>query len=155
MQIAIGDENGAIDVPVLNMQTEVNAGALSLDADIRAQQGVHVAGFTRTESVRLATLDSFNLPAAHLIKVDVEGLELEVLSGAQQWIERSGHPPILFEVWGDYMPGLIAKRHRLLTLLQETLGYEVKFHGELGIAQHPLNKRLNITEQGMEIHRFI
>ncbi|MBA0037300.1 FkbM family methyltransferase [Pantoea sp. BIGb0393] len=157
MQMAIGDANGEIDVPVLDMQTEVNVGALSLDADIRAQQKMLSTAFTESESVRIATLDSLHLPAAHLVKVDVEGLELEVLKGARQWLESSGYPAILFEVWGDYLPALIPKRNRLLNLLKRALGYEVEMFGELGIAQHPQNKRLEIkkTDKGMEIRRLV
>jgi FkbM family methyltransferase len=157
MQMAIGDVSGVIDVPVLDMQTEVNVGALSLDADIRAQQNMLSTVFTESESVRIATLDSLKLPAAHLIKVDVEGLELEVLKGARDWIASSGYPAILFEVWGDYLPGLVAKRNRLLNLLKRALGYDVELYGELGIAQHPQNKRLEInrTDKGMTIRRLV
>ncbi|MCQ8226697.1 FkbM family methyltransferase [Pantoea trifolii] len=156
MQMAIGDVNGEIDVPVLDMQNEVNVGALSLDADIRAQQKMLSTDITTCESVRIATIDSLKLPAAHLVKIDVEGLELEVLKGARLWLGSSGYPAILFEVWGDYLPGLIPKRNRLLNLLKRALGYEVDMFGELGIAQHPQNKRLEIkrTDKGMEIRRL-
>ena len=41
-------------------------------------------------------LDEFNLPRVDLIKIDVEGMELEALEGARRTIERS-HPIMLIE----------------------------------------------------------
>ncbi len=153
-QMAIGDINGEIDVPVLDMQTEINVGALSLDAEIRAQRQVLSTKLTESESVRIATLDSLELPGAHLIKVDVEGLELEVLRGARHWLETSAYPPILFEVWREQLKAFVPKRNRLLDFVRGELGYEVELFGELAIAQHPSNKRLNITisDKGMVIN---
>jgi FkbM family methyltransferase len=46
-------------------------------------------------------IDSIHeLPPACLVKIDVEGHELEVVEGALEYLERSGWPPIMFEVWG-------------------------------------------------------
>jgi len=45
------------------------------------------------------TLDSFNIEDIGMIKVDVEGHELEVLKGSTQTLQNNGYPPILFECW--------------------------------------------------------
>ncbi|QBH97472.1 FkbM family methyltransferase [Limnobaculum zhutongyuii] len=153
--MAVGDYNGEIDVPQLDPHRSHNLGALSLNPEIRIEQQFVISPETRSEKVRIATLDSLNLPKAHLIKIDVEGLELEVISGAKNWLSESGYPPILFEVWGDYMQGMIAKRNELMSLV-EGLGYHVDLFGELCIAQHHSNKRLGLTigENQLTIQRL-
>lgn len=156
-QMAIGDVDGHIEVPVLDILTEQNLGALSLDEEIRAQQNMLSSTISESDSVQIATLDTLNLPKANLIKIDVEGLELEVLKGGRHWLASSGYPAILFEVWGDYMKGMIGKRNRLMNLVKKALGYEVVLFGELCIAQHPSNKRIEIerTQEGLNIRSLV
>ena len=43
-------------------------------------------GVGHGEPVVMVTLDAFDLPACHFLKVDVEGMEVEVLRGAQNTI---------------------------------------------------------------------
>lgn len=47
--------------------------------------------------VSMRTLDSFELPGADLLKVDVEGYELEVVKGAKQTLTRF-HPTLMVEM---------------------------------------------------------
>jgi FkbM family methyltransferase len=54
-----------------------------------------------TEKVEAKTLDSFHIDDIGLLKIDVEGAELDVLKGAASTLVRNGFPPILFEVWPD------------------------------------------------------
>jgi FkbM family methyltransferase len=51
----------------------------------------------RMAEVRAVTLDSLNFPRLDLIKMDVEGMELDALAGAAQCIGRH-HPVILVEM---------------------------------------------------------
>lgn len=143
--LAVGARAGQIDVPVLDVASERNIGSLSLDPAIRQMQGTLSSRPTRSESVPMVTLDDFGLPSAHLVKIDVEGLELEVLTGAARWLESSGWPVLLFEVWGDYLPAYREKRERLLAFVQAQLGYQVFMMGELCIAQHSSRLRYDIT----------
>jgi len=81
-QAALGAERGTINVPALDFSKVNNFGGLSLDLDVRG------------ETVDLITLDNLNLPACCLLKADVEGMELMVLQGAAELIDR--HKPWLY-----------------------------------------------------------
>lgn len=143
--LAIGDFTGHVDIPFLDVFSCTNLGALSLSEDIRTQQGWNFQNEIK-EQVRISTLDDLQLPQADLIKIDVEGLELEVLKGGKNWLKQSGNPPILLEVWGDYMTGMVEKRDRLLHLLEQDLEYALTFHGELCVAQHRDRKGLSTVD---------
>jgi FkbM family methyltransferase len=143
--LAVGAQAGQVDVPRLDPAREVNLGALSLDAGIRRDQRQLSSLSTQSDRVPMVTLSGMGLPPAHLIKVDVEGLELEVLTGAKAWLESSGHPPILFEVWGEQFVAFRPKREMLLRYVSDELGYEISLLGELCVAQHPACKRFDIT----------
>ncbi len=75
---AVGRAAGSITVPRLDSRKPMNFGGLALGA---AERG---------ELVRLVTLDSFDLPACHLLKIDVEGMEAEVVAGAGATIRATG-----------------------------------------------------------------
>lgn len=81
-QMAVGASSGSLLVPVLDPALRENFGGVSL-------HGV-VAG----EAVPLVTVDSLDLPACHFLKADVEGMEVEVISGAVQTIEM--YRPLLY-----------------------------------------------------------
>jgi FkbM family methyltransferase len=81
-QAAVGERVGSISVPSLEPSVRYNFG------------GVSLRGVTHGETVPLITLDSLDLPACQLLKVDVEGMEVEVLNGAGQLIQT--HRPIMY-----------------------------------------------------------
>jgi len=56
-------------------------------------------GEGNTHKLQVKQLDSFIIEDIGLIKIDVEGHELEVLKGAIRTIQMNGFPPILFECW--------------------------------------------------------
>jgi len=149
--LAIGNHAGQIEVPVLDLGQERNIGSLSLDPEIRRMQGTLSTLTQRSEPVRLVRLDSLDLPPAALVKIDVEGMEIEVLEGARDWLAATGYPPLLYEVWGDYLAGYIEKKARLMAYVTETLGYGVDLIGELAIAQHPSRQLFRIERDGKQI----
>ena len=51
-------------------------------------------------SMKARTLDSYNIDNIGLIKIDVEGFELNVLKGSVETLKRNGYPPIIVESWG-------------------------------------------------------
>jgi len=79
---AVGREAGSLKVPIVNYAAEDNFGGLSL-----ANVAVGV-------DVPVIPLDSLSLPNLRLLKIDVEGMEIEVLSGARRLIVQ--HRPILY-----------------------------------------------------------
>lgn len=78
----LGAASGIAVVPPLDHGKENNYGGIGLRAG-----GVG-------ERVPVVTIDSLELPGCALIKVDVEGMELDVLRGAAQTIRK--HQPRLF-----------------------------------------------------------
>lgn len=141
---ALGAEQGSVSVPVLDVHAHANLGGLSLDEEIRRYPRRHAVDDSRTEDVRMTSISALGLARIDLIKIDVEGLELEVLQGARSWMTSHGYPPLLFEVWGDYLPQYRPKREALMRLVSDEMGYEVTMLGELCLAQHPTRTVLTI-----------
>jgi len=73
---AVGDRPGSVFVPELDYTVGNNFAGLAL------------GGYNQGEKVRLQTVDGLDLQRCDFMKIDVEGMELEVLKGAQKTIER-------------------------------------------------------------------
>ncbi len=102
---ALGAQPGTIVVPELDVQAANNFGSLGLGD---GAAGAPAAG----ASVPVLTLDGLaaqgSLPACHFIKIDVEGMELDVLTGAASVVERF-RPRLYVEAdRRDKSPALIA-----------------------------------------------
>lgn len=138
--LALGDRREYTGIPLLDIHRCINLGALSFDEEIRKEQGWDTSR-EQFEKVEMIKLDALSLQQAHLIKIDVEGLELEVIRGGLKFISDSNYPFILFEVWGDYMKNTIPKRNSLIHLLKQELGYYLYQWKELYVAVH--KKRQN------------
>jgi FkbM family methyltransferase len=93
---AVSSESGVMQIPVPNYLVPSSFGSLEL----RERAGNEFIGqkidYTNLTNVRKLALDEFNLPRCDLIKIDVEGMEMEVLAGASRLIERN-HPIMLIE----------------------------------------------------------
>jgi FkbM family methyltransferase len=75
-QSAVGRALGSIVVPGIDYSQPGNFGGVSLGS---AEQG---------ERVNVVTIDALALPACELIKIDVEGMERDVIEGAMSTIQR-------------------------------------------------------------------
>lgn len=105
---AIGDQNGSIVVPELDCEQEQNYGGVSLCGDFQG------------EKVPLLTIDDFGLPSCGLIKIDVEGMEENVLRGARDTIQRF-RPALYIE---NDRP---EKSAQLISYI-DSLGYRMYWH---------------------------
>ncbi len=105
---AVGEVLGSIIVPILDYNVENNFGGLNLGT------------FESGEQVQVAPIDSLNLPRCNFLKIDVEGMEIKVLKGAQATIQRC--KPLLY-VEND-------RKENASKLVEyiSTLGYKMYLH---------------------------
>lgn len=104
---AAGAAPGGINVPVLDFAAPNNVGGLAL-------------GGEGGERVPVETIDALGLPRLKLLKVDVEGMEADVLAGAADTLKRL--KPVLY-VENDR----VENSARLIRLIQES-GYRLWWH---------------------------
>jgi FkbM family methyltransferase len=130
---AISSESGVMQIPSPNYLVPSSFGSL----EMRKRDGNEFIGQTidydNMVNVRKLTLDEFNLPRVDLIKIDVEGMELEALEGAKRTIERS-HPVMLIEK--------IKTDAKKLTEWLEAEGYVIIDAGINKLAIHKSDKTL-------------
>lgn len=136
MNAAVGEADGVVDIPEIDYQNNKNIGAFSIDARYRQHHGIDAAMKAGKHKVPLIALNTFEVekPPA-LIKLDVEGFELNVLKGATDFLPNNGYPPIIFEAWpySWFKEG----REELLSFVT-SLGYNITniSRGDC-VAQHP------------------
>ncbi|MFJ2990475.1 FkbM family methyltransferase [Collimonas sp. NPDC087041] len=87
LQQAIAAQAGILDFPLLEPRQSWNFGGASMKKDWTQQK----------ERVVATTLDAQSLERLDFIKADVEGFELELISGARQTIERQ-RPVVYIEI---------------------------------------------------------
>lgn len=80
---AVGAERGSITLPKIDYHRRGNFGGVEM---AQAEQP--------GEKIIKQTIDSLNLPSCHFIKADVEGMERDVLEGAERTIKK--YRPIMF-----------------------------------------------------------
>jgi FkbM family methyltransferase len=93
--VALGDREGRIEIPQFDYNQPLNFGSIEFTAEqgepLTQPRGHDPA---KAEFVPLSTVDRFEFPQVHFMKIDTEGMELSVLKGAEQTIRRCR--PVLF-----------------------------------------------------------
>ena len=124
---AVSSESGILQIPNPNHSVSSSFGSLEL----RQRNGNEFIGqpidYQNTVNVRKLTLDEFSLPRVDLIKLDIEGMELEAIEGASRTIAASRPIMLVEKVKID-----AAQLRRAL----ETRGYEVIEAGINVLAVH-------------------
>jgi FkbM family methyltransferase len=106
---AVGNQDGVVTVPHLDPRQEFNFGGVTL-------LGAHAG-----EQVQCLTLDRFiALPRVNVIKIDVEGMEADVLRGSEQVLKK--FKPTLY-VENDRL-----ERSEALMRLIAGFGYRMYWH---------------------------
>ena len=99
------------------------------------------AAGTVAQRVEITTLDgdvaAAALPAPHLIKIDIEGWELEALQGARATLDAH-HPALFLEMHGDTMREKQRKAQEIVAFLHGA-GYADVVHVETGTPVTPEN----------------
>ena len=106
-RVALGRGPGILQVPPVDYAKPGNFGGVPLQ-----DRG--------EEPVRVSALDAYRLPRCDLIKIDVEGMELEVLQGAVETIART-RPTI-------YCENDRAEKSPALVSFLRGLGYDLYWH---------------------------
>ena len=141
---ALGDRMCEIQIPELDFWKSQNVGFFSIDKNIRKNiQNDALEGKTSMNiesgdqyTVEQRTLDSFNYKFdINLIKVDIEGFELEFFIGSSNTIKANSYPPIIFEVWTG-KSWYEQKAQKTKEILADW-GYEFSEFGREILAQHP------------------
>ena len=128
-QYALSDAEWQENLETPDYATEHNIGAFSVDPAVR-EKDYEVQTHGAVEPISATLLDKFMLNDIRLIKIDVEGHELEVLRGAHHTLIENNYPPIIFESWTWKFQ---EKRTELFNYLKD-LGYEITELGQNNIA---------------------
>ena len=116
-QAAVGREAATITIPRLDYTAFQNFGGLAL------------GGWSEGDRAPVITVDSLNLPACHLMKIDVEGMEAAVVAGAEQTIRRCR--PLLY-LEND-------RQERSAELIRQLLALEYRLYWHLPPLFNPQN----------------
>lgn len=107
-QAGVSDVKGKLKLPIADPYEGRNYGAIPIE------------GYLEGENLELITIDSLELKACHLIKIDVEGMEAKVLKGGQNTILNLR--PIL------YVENNSVERSSELLKVLNDLGYDCWWH---------------------------
>jgi FkbM family methyltransferase len=133
-EAGLSNQEADIELEVPDYTAETNIGAFSIDKKVRENE-YECKTSGGKEKIILMTLDSIGFENVQLIKIDVEGHELEVLQGGIETIKANNYPPIIFEAW-TWKPWYQEKRTALFEYLKGH-GYEITELGENNLARHP------------------
>lgn len=135
----VGAKKGAMRLPGVSYDTPSNFGMMTLAPDRARAETLTYLDDEPGEEVEMITLDSLKLAACHLIKIDVEGMEIDVLRGAAKTIKA--HRPLI------YMECQPDERSKSALKRLKSMGYATWWHGDIGspnILGSPLERPLSV-----------
>jgi FkbM family methyltransferase len=134
-EIALSTVSDSVTVQLPDYSTEANIGAFSIDEETRSNN-YECQTADKFVSIQTEPLDDLNYKNVRLLKIDVEGHELEVIKGGIKTLKANKYPPIIFEAW-NWKPWFEPKRKALFEYLQGH-GYEITEGVNCNnLAQHP------------------
>lgn len=132
----LSSKRDRFEIEMPDYAKETNIGAFSIDKEVRENE-YECKTKGETETIVVFPLDDGRHQKVRLIKIDVEGHELEVIKGGIDTIKGNNYPPIIFEAW-TWKPWFEPKRKELFEYLQGH-GYEIKELGQNNLATHRKN----------------
>lgn len=92
---AVGRKRSKLEIPQFDYNRPLNFGSIEFgDRQREALEQDRQYSADHVEHVEMVTLDSFELPRIDILKIDVEGMEADVLEGAAETLRRCR--PILY-----------------------------------------------------------
>ena len=91
---AVGDHCAFINIPEPDYLIPSSFGSFELKESNHNEFIGQAINYKKTKSVPLVSIDSFELRRLDFIKIDVEGMEMDVLNGAK--VSIGNHHPIMF-----------------------------------------------------------
>lgn len=138
---ALGEEAGEIHIPEPDYTDKGSFGSFELKPRVGTENiGQEIDYSKPTSTVRQMTVDSLNLPRLDFLKLDVEGMEMEALDGANETIKRCR--PILFVE-------IIKSNRMLIEAALTNDGYRCMIHGMNLVAVHETDP----TIQQIMVHK--
>jgi len=134
----LSDKEEVIELVMPDYTVEGNIGAFSINKEVRDNEYECISKGV-TEKLQLTTLDALRYEHIKLLKIDVEGHELEVIKGGIRTLKRNNYPPIIFEAW-TWKPWYQERRKELFDYLHN-LGYNIIELGQNNIARHPNHEK--------------
>jgi FkbM family methyltransferase len=134
-----------VEIRKLAVGSQARSGTLLYHPSMAGGGSLHPdAAAGVSQPVQITTLDhdiaAASLPAPDLIKIDIEGWELQALKGARATIDRH-HPRLFLEMHGETMREKRQKASEIVAFLRDA-GYANILHVETGTAIAPGNEAL-------------
>jgi FkbM family methyltransferase len=142
--VALGQAAGELRLPPVDYSRPWNFGGMGLATESPQPQFGHGtperAAADKGEMIKVITLDSLNLPRIDFIKLDVEGMEEDVLRGAASTLDRTR--PLMQVEW------MARDRGSLPLYLLEVLDYRA-FQAGNNLICVPAERAADITIHGL------
>lgn len=136
--VAVGKGEGKIEVPQYDYSKPLNFGSIEFSAQQNeALTQKRSYDMDKVEFVKLVSIDSYCFEMASLIKIDAEGMEIDILDGAAETIKRCR--PVMF------IEFLKVDRYKLRHQI-ENFGYAVHESGVNYLCiPHELGARIKVS----------